>query len=108
MSAIDITDGYYNIGIDEEDQHMLTCTWKGQGYVWTRAPFGINILVGLFQALMETVCEELMRELFIYLDDVIAYTIQKQHETWSDCIQRHCSKTGRCQQPTRKRGKGMM
>lgn len=74
MAKIDLTNGYFHIKIQPDQQGYLAFSVDNKFYCFERAPFGINSLPKVFQALMNEALRPLFEQFGIicesYLDDI--------------------------------------
>ena len=75
FSTFDLTKGYYQIPIAEEDQ-CKTAVWSPSGlYHYKVMPFGLKTAPKVFQRLMNAVLAPFLRKFaMVFLDDVIIYS----------------------------------
>src|SRR5699024_3031281 len=73
FSKIDLTKGYYQMAIDEDDCCKTAFRFNGQLYEFVRTPFGLASAPQSFMRLMNKVLGDL-QYVAIYLDDVIIFS----------------------------------
>lgn len=75
FSILDMTSGYSQIAIREEDSHKTAFAYKNGLYEFTRMPFGLCNAPGTFQRAMNTIFKEILGVFVIpYLDDIIIFS----------------------------------
>jgi len=72
-SRLDLTKGYYQVPMAEEDKDKTAFVFRGKMYRFIRMPFGLKTAPQTFQRLMNTVVDGLP---FVrcYLDDVVIFS----------------------------------
>jgi hypothetical protein len=55
FSKLDARSGFSQIPVAEDDQHKIAFWWKGQAWMYTRAPFGLTNILAHFQVVMDTI-----------------------------------------------------
>ena len=72
-SSLDLLDGYYQIGINEEDQQKAAFTTPFGHYEFKVLPMGISNAPSTFQAVMNNLFADYIHQKFvmIYLDDIL-------------------------------------
>ncbi|MCG7868952.1 MAG: DDE-type integrase/transposase/recombinase [Candidatus Thiodiazotropha taylori] len=74
FSSFDLTSGYYQIGLKDEDIPKSAFVCKYGHYEMTRMPFGLNSAASTFQRTMELALQGLQWiTCLIYIDDIIVY-----------------------------------
>ena len=74
FSSFDLTSGYFQIPLKEEDIPKSAFCCKFGHYEMTRMPFGLNNAASTFQRTMEIVLQGLQWETcLVYIDDIIVY-----------------------------------
>ena len=72
FSNIDLTSGYFQMGLDEESQNVTAFVTPMGHYKRKRLPMGLATAPGAFQKLMELIMAGLFYEVaLVYLDDII-------------------------------------
>lgn len=72
--SLDLTQGYLQVKLSEEDQHKTAFRALGSLYEWTRLPFGLCNSPATFSRLMGKCFQGLYKKgLIIYLDDMLIY-----------------------------------
>ena len=75
FSIIDLTSGYFQMGLDEEPQKVTVFLTPMVLYKWKGLPMGLASAPGAFQNLMELVMAGLYYEVdLVYLDDIIIFS----------------------------------
>ena len=59
ISVIDLADSYHQFLIDSKDQPKLTFTIDGKRSMFTVAPFGVKIMTGILQRVMESLLSDI-------------------------------------------------
>jgi hypothetical protein len=82
FSALDLTDGYWNVLIHPDDRHKTAFTVAGKGrFQWRSMPFGYHGSGPHFQRVVEAMLAGLSwGEVAVYVDDVLC---------WSDEFDNH-------------------
>ena len=83
FSSLDLTQGYMQVALDENDRHKTAFRALGSLYEFTRLPFGLCNSPASFERLMTKVFGDLhMHSLVIFLDDILlhANTVQEMFE----------------------------
>ena len=83
FSKIDLTSGYWQIPIRQEDQRKTAFRTRYGHYEWKVMPFGLCNAPATFQRMMNDVFRDLLDVcLVIYLDDILIFSeSEEQHET---------------------------
>jgi hypothetical protein len=55
ISKLDARPGFSQIPIAEKDQPKSALWWKGQAWMYTRAPFGLTNIPAHFQAVIDSI-----------------------------------------------------
>ncbi|KFM73065.1 Retrovirus-related Pol polyprotein from transposon 17.6, partial [Stegodyphus mimosarum] len=72
MTTLDLTSGYFQIGVKPEDVHKTAFITKSGTYAFLRMPFGLSGAPATFQRCMDIVLRPVLgKSTFIYLDDII-------------------------------------
>ncbi|XP_052392086.1 uncharacterized protein LOC127939541 [Carassius gibelio] len=80
FSTLDLTSGYFQVAMSEEDRTKTAVTTPFGLFEWTRMPFGLCNAPATFQRLMGVVLGDLTFDiLLIYLDGIIVFS--KDFET---------------------------
>ena len=75
FSSLDLTAGYFQVAVTEQDQEKTAVTTPFGLYQWTRMPFGLCNAPATFQCLMGAVPGDLaFKVLLVYLDDVLVFS----------------------------------
>lgn len=83
MGAIDISDAYYSIPVDESQQKYLKFTFKGKLLQFTCMPQGLSCAPRCFTKVMKPVLASLRRKGYVnvgYIDDIYL-----QGDTYEEC-----------------------
>ena len=87
FSSFDLTKGYWQIEIAEEDRHKTSFFWNGQNYQFKRLPFGMTSSGNTFSRELYEVfksCNFSAENVLFYLDDITIFA-----KTWEDFIKNH-------------------
>lgn len=78
----DISSGYHHVPIHPDSQQFLGLHWKGQTFVWTVLPFGLNVAPFIFQKWLESYIHAFKRSRPLstlqYIDDILVTCKTKQ------------------------------
>ena len=74
LSKLDLSKGYYQIGIKEEDKEKTTFVSQFGKYSFSRMPFGLRNAPTIFQRLMEEVLRGCYLWAAPYIDDILVYS----------------------------------
>ncbi|MBX9695728.1 MAG: reverse transcriptase family protein, partial [Cyanobacteria bacterium] len=78
-STLDLKDAFCTFPIYEEDRKFMAFTWRHVHYNWKGAPFGLKILSGQFQRVMEKLLGHLTF-VAVFIDDITIH---------SECVSEH-------------------
>ncbi|KAK3737368.1 hypothetical protein QZH41_002298 [Actinostola sp. cb2023] len=83
FSTLDLTSGYYQVSVDEEDRAKTAFSTPMELYEFKRMPMGLVNAPATFQRLMQTVFgDQVFEKLLICLDDIIVFsTTFEEHLT---------------------------
>jgi hypothetical protein len=68
ISIIDLQNSYQQFAIAAEDQHKVSFTWGGKQWMFITMPYGVKIMTGIEQRVMESLLGKLGQQ--PYQDDV--------------------------------------
>lgn len=75
FSGIDLTSGFYNVEIEEEDKEKTAIITHEGLYEYNRMQFGLCNAPAVFQRMMHIAMEELLyRETLVYIDDLVIFS----------------------------------
>jgi len=96
FTTLDLTSGYYNVGVREADKHKTAFTTPFGLYEFQRCPMGISNAVPTFQRTMEKMLRGLLGVCaLVYLDDVILFSPTfEDHVTQLDQVLRCIGEAG--------------
>ena len=83
FSKLDARSGFSQIPVAAEDQHKTAFWWKGQAWMYTRAPFGLTNIPAHFQDVMDKIIstEGLSDFCCCYIDDILIFSdTVEEHE----------------------------
>jgi hypothetical protein len=75
ISVIDLADSYHQFRLKKEDQPKTAFTLDGKQYMFTVVPFGLKIMTGHMQRIMEQLLEEL--NIRPFQDDIAIASLSK-------------------------------
>ena len=87
FSSFDLTKGYWQIEIAEEDRHKTSFFWNGQNYMFKRLPFGMTCSGNTFSRELYEVfksCNFSAENVLFYLDDITVFA-----KTWDEFMKNH-------------------
>ena len=91
FSMLDLQSGYWQLTLDQKDQHKTAFITKYGLYEYTKLPFGLCNAPSTFQRCMELVLRGLQwQTLLIYLDDIIIHsmTIEEHFQRLEEVLKR--------------------
>ena len=96
FSSFDLTSGYFQIPLREDDIPKSAFCCKFGHFEMTRMPFGLNNAASTFQRTMEIVLQGLQWETYlVYIDDIIVYVSSfTQHLQRVEQVLDHIQKAG--------------
>lgn len=72
ICTLDMSQGYHQVLVAEEDREKLAFTFNGTHWQFVRAPFGLSTISGFFQAMMNNILHDLVGvTCLVYVDDII-------------------------------------
>ena len=75
FTTLDLTSGYYQVAMDENDRNKTAFTCPFGLYEFNRMPFGLTNAPATFQRLMNSVMSDFIFSiLLVYLDDLLVYS----------------------------------
>jgi len=82
FSTLDLSKGYYQIGLDEDSQKKTAFSTSKGHYQFLRLPFGLCGAPTSFQKCMQQIlCKELGLKCCVYIDDIIVFgKNKKEHD----------------------------
>lgn len=74
FSVLDLSNGYYNVEVNEADKEKTAFSTRRGQYEFNRMPFGLSSAPATFQRLMHLILQnENWEQCLIYLDDVLIF-----------------------------------
>ena len=73
ISALDLSLGFYHVGLSEQAQEMCTTVFPWGKYAYMRLPMGISIAPDVFQHRMDELLGDLPYVL-LFIDDILVWT----------------------------------
>jgi hypothetical protein len=103
FSSFDLTSGYFQIPLKEDDIPKSAFVCKFGHFEMTRMPFGLNNSSSTFQRTMELVLQGLQWEIcLVYVDDIIVFGVDfPQHLQRVDLVLDRITKAGLKLQPSK-------
>ena len=75
LSKIDLTQGYYQVRVDNESREKTAFNTREGKYEFLTMPFGLCNAPATFQTLMNrTLRAQLGKSVIVYLDDIVIYS----------------------------------
>lgn len=75
FSTIDLTSGYHQVEVHENDRHKTACTTPLELFEFVRLPIGVCNGLATFQRLMQAAMSGLVFQIMlVYLDDILVYS----------------------------------
>jgi hypothetical protein len=95
MASLDLTDCFWGLALDEQDQRACAFQWRGTNYVFRCLPFGLSLSPFFITKLYRNVVEHLQAQghrVIIYIDDILILGKSKQQcmrsvQAVRDCLQ---------------------
>ena len=95
FSTLDLASGYYQIGMDPQDQHKMAFSTPFSLYEYTRMPMGLTSAPATFQWLMQATMSDFMFQfLLVYLDDLVYSKTFDEHLEYLERLLQHVTETG--------------
>ena len=100
ISKFDLTKGYYQVRMKEEDQPKTAfCSPYGK-FQFTRVPFGLKNATALFQRFMERVLLSCRGYADAYIDEIVVYSMnRKEHMGHINRVLEEVKKVGMTARP---------
>lgn len=75
MSSLDLTSGFWQVPLAEEDQKFTGFGFEGIGYIFTRVPFGLKTSgSGFIRALNIALGNQVKEFTVVYIDDLVIFS----------------------------------
>ena len=84
-TALDLSQGFYSIPIDEDSQKLATTVLPWGKYAYKRLPMGIACAPDIFQSIMMVMLGDL-EHVLVYIDDILI--VQKVGESEEDHLRK--------------------
>lgn len=82
FSTLDLSQGFHQVLIHEEDKEKTAFSSNFGHYQYKRCPFGLKTLPGFFQSLLNGILSGLQGvKCFVYIDDVVIFSPTLQEHT---------------------------
>lgn len=91
FSALDLSQSYHQVLIDEQDREKTAFSSSYGHYQYKRCPFGLKTLPGFFQSLLNGILTGLQGiKCFVYIDDVVIFSssLEEHVERITEIFQR--------------------
>jgi len=81
VTAVDLSDGFWQVGLDDESSKLCNFSTPFGTYKFLRLPFGLNVSPEVFQSLINKYFSSI-KYLVIYFDDImISADTKEEHDT---------------------------